>query len=83
MYENYGLLLEGEWRPGASGETIEVRSPATEKVIGTIPAAGQVEIEAALAAASEGCIAWSQEPAWSRATILRRTAELLRERNEA
>ncbi|WP_295534446.1 NAD-dependent succinate-semialdehyde dehydrogenase [uncultured Thioclava sp.] len=83
MYENYGLLLEGEWRPGASGETIEVRSPATEKVIGTIPAAGQVEIEAALAAASEGFIAWSQVPAWSRATILRRTAELLRERNEA
>ncbi len=80
MYERYGLLIGGKWRASAEGTAVDVFSPATEELVGTVPAAGDEDIAAALDAAQRGFDLWRHVPAWSRAAILRKTADLLRER---
>lgn len=82
MYEAFGLLIDGEWKAARDGVTLDVFSPVTEERIGAIPAAGDADIEAALQAAAAGFRLWSGVSAWNRAAVLRRTADLLRERNE-
>ncbi|MDP3524136.1 MAG: NAD-dependent succinate-semialdehyde dehydrogenase [Hoeflea sp.] len=82
MYENFGLLIDGAWRPASDGGHLEVSSPVTEEVIGTVPAASEIDIIHALQSASRGYRDWSAVAAWSRAAILRKAADLLRERNE-
>lgn len=78
------LLLGGEWVMAASGDTIEVIDPATETVIGSVAAAGEAEVDAAVAAASaafrEG--AWPRTTPYERSKILWRVAELLEQHLE-
>ncbi|WP_425419346.1 NAD-dependent succinate-semialdehyde dehydrogenase [Oricola indica] len=82
MYEAYGLLIDGEWKAATDNATLEVFSPVSEERIGSVPAAGDADIAAALKSAAEGFRVWSSVSAWNRAAILRRTADLLRERIE-
>lgn len=82
MYDGYGLLIDGSWRHSVDGKSLKIASPATETEIGTVPAAGGGDIDAALASVASGFEIWSQTPAWDRASILRRTSELLRARCE-
>src|SRR5581483_8606902 len=82
MYEKYGLLIDNAWRPAASGKTMPVHSPATEELIGTVPSAGPEDVEAVLASALRGFHAWRVIPAWDRAKIMRKGADLIRERIE-
>ena len=51
-----GLLINGEWRPAASGKTFDVEDPATGKVLLSIADAGPEDGKAALdaAAAAQG-----------------------------
>lgn len=80
MYERFGLLIEGRWRPASMGATLAVHSPVTEQVIGTVPSAGEADEALALAAAEAAFRPWARTPAWERAVILRRAAEALRAR---
>jgi succinate-semialdehyde dehydrogenase / glutarate-semialdehyde dehydrogenase len=80
MYEEFGLLIDGAWRQASNGGVVEVRSPATELVIGTVPSATEADEAVALAAAERAFATWSRVPAWERASILRRAADLIRER---
>ena len=82
MYEEFGLLIGGEWRAAASGRTMAVFSPVTELEIGRIPAAGDADIKAALAACSDTAATWASVPAWDRAKLLRRASGILRDRVE-
>lgn len=82
MYEAYGLLIDGEWKLASDNATLEVFSPVTEELVGTVPAASEADIAAALASAARGFKVWSSVSAWDRAAVLRRAADLLRERNE-
>ena len=45
------LFVAGEWRPAASGETFEVRSPIDDNQIAVAQAADQEDVEAAIDAA--------------------------------
>jgi succinate-semialdehyde dehydrogenase/glutarate-semialdehyde dehydrogenase len=83
MYEKYGLLIDNAWRRAATGKTMPVFSPATEDQIGEVPSAGADDIAAVLASAVRGFETWRAMPAWDRARIMRRGADLIRERNEA
>ena len=83
MYEKFGLLIDGKWRPASDGSDLNVLSPVSEDIIGTVPAATGADIEEGLQAAALGFRAWSGVAAWTRASILRKAADLLRERNEA
>lgn len=82
MYESGGLLIDGAWRGASDGECIVVRSPATGEPVGSVPAATEADEAAALAAAERGFARWSKTPAWERAVVLRRAADLLRARND-
>jgi succinate-semialdehyde dehydrogenase/glutarate-semialdehyde dehydrogenase len=83
MYSEFGLLIDNQWRPAAEGGTLPVHSPATEERIGTIPSASPADVAAVLASAVRGLATWKAMAAWDRAKIMRRAADLIRERTEA
>lgn len=70
-------LIDGQIVPSLSGETLPNIDPATAAHIGTLPASGAAEINAAVAAAARAFPAWSAAPARERANVLRRIADLI------
>jgi succinate-semialdehyde dehydrogenase / glutarate-semialdehyde dehydrogenase len=80
VYPNVQLHIAGQWRDAEDGRTIPVLNPATEEQIGTVAHASQSDLDTALAAAARGFAIWSQTSAFERAKIMRRAAELIRER---
>ena len=82
MYDDFGLLIDGEWRPASDGAVLAMESPVTDQTIGQVPAATSADIQAALDAAERAMEVWSKTPAWDRAAILRKAADLMRERVE-
>ena len=46
-----GLFIDGTWRDAADGATFEVLAPASEDHLATIAAAGEADVDAAVAAA--------------------------------
>ncbi|WP_274424979.1 NAD-dependent succinate-semialdehyde dehydrogenase [Chelativorans sp. YIM 93263] len=81
-YPDTQLFIDGEWRPGAEGKTIDVVDPATEEVIGTVAHATKTDLDAALAAVERGFKTWSAVSAFERAKLMRKAANLLRERSD-
>ena len=79
-YAPLGLLIDGQWRQGAAGQTTEVINPADEQVIGHLPAAEESDIDDAIAAAERGFAVWRDTPIIERTRILMKAAVLLRER---
>ncbi|MEV8266765.1 NAD-dependent succinate-semialdehyde dehydrogenase [Microbacterium sp. NPDC076911] len=76
------LFIGGEWRPAASGNTLEVFDPATGLVVKEIADAGVGDGKAAMDAAADAFPAWAATPARERGEILRRAFDLLQERKE-
>jgi succinate-semialdehyde dehydrogenase/glutarate-semialdehyde dehydrogenase len=74
------LLIGGAWVEAGGGERFDVTDPATGEVVGTVPNAGQEDIRAAIDAAAAALGDWASLPAIERARILRRAADLIRER---
>ncbi|MER9234620.1 NAD-dependent succinate-semialdehyde dehydrogenase [Mesorhizobium sp. M0622] len=79
-YKDVLLLIDGNWIPATDGKTIPVVDPATEEEIGTVAWAEQPDLDAALKAAGKGFDVWRQISAFDRSKIMRRAADLLRER---
>ncbi len=80
MYKDVLLHIGGAWTKSASGRTLDVINPATEEVIGTAAHVGREDLDAAIAAAEAGYATWRATPAFQRAALLRRAAELIRAR---
>lgn len=77
--QTFPLLIAGKERSG--GDTFEVRSPIDNQiVIGRFAAGGEADVNDAVAAARAAFPAWSQRPWQDRVAIMRRAAELIRER---
>jgi len=76
------LHIDGEWRPAKSGKTIPIINPATEAVLGQLAHAGTTDLDDALAAAEKGFEVWRKTPAPDRYRLMRRAADILRERAE-
>ncbi len=78
------LFIANEWRPGASGATLDVVNPATEDVIASVAEAGDSDVDAAVGAART-CFEsdeWRGLDARRRGEMLYRAGELLRQRRE-
>ncbi|GIJ47629.1 aldehyde dehydrogenase [Virgisporangium aliadipatigenens] len=81
------IYVGGEWIKPANTDTIEVINPATEQVIGVVPAGGPEDVDAAVAAARGAADEWAATPPDKRAAHLaelrdalnthRRTAAML------
>ncbi len=74
--------IGGVWRDADSGETIDVRNPATGETIGTVPRMGAAETRRAVDAAAAALPAWKAMTAKQRAAILRRWFDLMMENRE-
>ncbi len=79
-YPDTSLFIDGEWRAGEEGKWLEVIDPATGGVIGKVAHATRPDLDAALAAVERGFKVWSAKSAFERAKIMRRAADILRER---
>ncbi|WP_345752335.1 NAD-dependent succinate-semialdehyde dehydrogenase [Microbacterium rhizophilus] len=62
--------------------TYAVVNPATGETVAEYPGASDAEIQDAIAAAHAGFLAWRETPVAERAAVVRRIAELHRERRE-
>jgi len=80
MYRDVLLLIDGQWRAGAAGNTLAIVNPASEAEIGRLAVAEIADAEEAIQVAARCFPAWRDHPAAARSAILREAARLLRER---
>ena len=80
MYPDTQLYIDGAWSAAASGRTHPVVNPATGEVIGKFAWADRADLDRALAAADKGFQTWKKVSAYERSKIMRKAADLLRER---
>jgi succinate-semialdehyde dehydrogenase / glutarate-semialdehyde dehydrogenase len=80
MYPDVLLHVAGTWRKAQDGRTLPVLNPATEEQIGTVAHASIADLDEALAAAERGFATWRAVSAYDRSKLMRKAAELLRER---
>lgn len=83
MYSDVSLFIDGTWSGSAAGKTIAVLNPATGEPIGKVAHAEEADLDRALAAAAKGFETWRKISAYERAKIMRKAANLMRERLEA
>ncbi|MGB4925438.1 MAG: NAD-dependent succinate-semialdehyde dehydrogenase [Giesbergeria sp.] len=79
-YPDILLLIDGAWRPASTGRTEPVVNPATGQAIGRFAFATTDDLEDAAGAAKRGFDAWRWVPAYDRYKLMRKAADLLRER---
>jgi succinate-semialdehyde dehydrogenase/glutarate-semialdehyde dehydrogenase len=77
------MYIEGKWCEADDGRTLGVINPATEGVISDVAYGGRAETRRALEAAQRAMPGWVKLTAWDRAKVLKKTAELMRERCDA
>jgi succinate-semialdehyde dehydrogenase / glutarate-semialdehyde dehydrogenase len=83
MYSNLGLFIDGQWLNGDSRRGEDVINPATEKPFAHLPHATTADLDQALEAAKKGFAVWRAASAYDRAKIMRKAADLIRERHDA
>lgn len=66
------ILIDGQWGAAADGREMEVRNPATDALITTVPRCSATDAERAIDAAARAFGEWRARPAAERAAILRR-----------
>jgi succinate-semialdehyde dehydrogenase/glutarate-semialdehyde dehydrogenase len=79
-YTQLGLYIDGKWNHGNGGGGEDVINPATQKALAHLPHATTSDLDAALAAADKGFKLWKAKSAYDRGRIIKKAADLLRER---
>ena len=82
MYNKFGQFINGKWQQAEKNESYNVINPATEEVIGKASKASSVDVEKALNSAEKGFEIWKKTPPWQRSYILRKIADLIREKKD-
>ncbi len=77
------MYIDGKWVEAAKGGTLGVINPATEEVIRDVAYGGRAEAARAVEAAARALPGWMKQTAYDRAKVLKKTAELMRERADA
>jgi succinate-semialdehyde dehydrogenase / glutarate-semialdehyde dehydrogenase len=80
---NLQLFIDGAWRSGEGRDRHDVVNPVDGGAIGELPFATPADLEEALAASARAWPGWRSTDVEKRGGILRRAAQLLRERSEA
>lgn len=76
------LFIGGEWVDGSNGETYDVENPATGEVIATLASGTREDSLRALEAADNARKEWERTAPRTRAEILRKGYDLVKERKE-
>jgi succinate-semialdehyde dehydrogenase/glutarate-semialdehyde dehydrogenase len=77
------MFIEGKWCTADGGQTLGVINPATEEVVADVAYGGRAEAKRAVEAAARAMPAWMKLTAFDRAKVLKKTADLMRERADA
>jgi succinate-semialdehyde dehydrogenase/glutarate-semialdehyde dehydrogenase len=80
MYEQLALYIDGEFLSGDGRQSQDVTNPATLEVLGKLPHATEADLDRALLAAQRAFESWRRTSPMERSRILRKVAELSRER---
>lgn len=80
MHRSDSLYIDGKWRGASNGGTFSVINPATEEPLAQLANATEQDVDTAIAAAQKAFEIWRKVQPWERSRIIRRVAELLRER---
>ena len=80
MYSKFGQFIDGKWQEAEKKETYDVINPATEEAIGKASKASSVDVDKALKSAEKGLKVWRNTPPWQRSYIIRKIADLMREK---
>ena len=81
-YPELAMYIDGEWVGVGPRRTHQVLCPATGGVLGDLPLAEAADLDRALEAAARGFKLWRATPADQRARVLKKAADLMRERVE-
>ena len=76
------LFIGGQWVAPSTRDTIDVHNAGTGEVMGRIPAAGDKDAAAAVAAARAALEGWAQTPVEKRAEYLQKISDGLKARAE-
>lgn len=76
-------LIGGEWVDADDGGTIDVVNPATDEVIGTVPASGEAETVRAIEAAQKAFESFRHTSAAERAKMLRELHDAILDHQDA
>jgi len=82
-YPNTELFINGKWRAASSNDWLDVINPATEESVGKVAVAQISDLDEALDAANAAFKLWRKTPPFARYKIMRRAADLLRERADS
>lgn len=80
MADEFGLFMDGVWARASTRRTLESRSPARGKLLGTFPMATRRDMARAVKAAVRAQASWRRVPAPRRGQLLLTAAGILRER---
>ncbi len=80
MYPDVSLYIDGAWCKPAAGGSIPVVNPATGETVGSVAHAERADLDRALEAAEKGFKVWSRVSAYDRSKLMRKAADILRER---
>ena len=83
MTYQYRQLIGGVWQDASNGGTWDVLNPATEELVRTVPFGEAADCRMAIDAAAVAFPSWSQKTAHERAALLKKAADLMRERAAA
>ncbi|WP_217238855.1 aldehyde dehydrogenase family protein [Streptomyces sp. AC555_RSS877] len=82
MKAHDGMYIDGQWRPAAAPESIEVVNPVDEQVLGRVPAGTAEDVDAAVRAARAALPAWAATAPAERAARLAALRDVLASRKE-
>ena len=81
-YPHVQLFIDGHWREGAAARQLPVLNPATGEVMGDLACAETADLEEVAEAADRGFEVWRKISAFDRYKMMRKAAQLLRDRVE-
>ena len=77
------LFINGQWCDAVAGGRLDVVNPATEDVIAQMAYGTREDVKKAVDAAAKAMPAWAKLTPYDRAKVLKKTADLMRERADA
>jgi succinate-semialdehyde dehydrogenase/glutarate-semialdehyde dehydrogenase len=80
MYNDVNLFIDGAWTAAEAGKMLVVINPATGEPAGKVAHAERADLDRALDAVAKGFVVWKKINAFERSKIMRKAANLLRER---
>ena len=82
-YSKLALYIDGQWLNGDGRRGEDVINPATEKPLAHLPHATKDDLDHAVDAAKKGFEVWRTMSPYDRSKIMRKAADLIRERHDA